>query len=311
MEVTNRRYAPGRSIDRTAWRPALLHALPVTVMLVGLVWYWFAIADRHIVFLYYHDMGPLVPDTSPFSFVTRSRYWMTGLVASGAVMVLYAAANWLLARFGGQYRPPAWWRVWTLCAGPLLIGIPAITMTVNEPTLPAVNAAQTTVATLMGLVLALMPGRMAAERPSELIWLACDGWGLMMVLLNSIALERVGGWLARGRVSYVRWMVVGLAFGAGLLLVMTGLRVWRRTCIPTAAAVFMAGLCVAYPLMALAHHVSFTDHYYYISGRDNFFARSGALQIGAWLIAATLALAVTRLREHLNARRMLAETYTA
>ena len=80
------------------WWEALPHALPVTALVIGLFYYWFAVADRYIVFLYYHNMGPRVPDTSPFGFVTASRYWMAGLVASGAVMVLYTAASWLLKR---------------------------------------------------------------------------------------------------------------------------------------------------------------------------------------------------------------------
>ena len=125
------------SAQRRAWRSALLHALPVLAVMLALCAYWFAVADRYIVFLYYHDMGPLVPDTSPFSVVTASRYWMSSLVASGAVMVLYTTASWLLGRFSKSYRAPAWWRVWAFCVPALLIGVPAITMTANAPTLPA------------------------------------------------------------------------------------------------------------------------------------------------------------------------------
>ena len=62
------------AIGRREWALAVLHALPVTVLVLSLCYYWFAVADRYIIFLYYHDMGPLVPDTSPFSVVTSSRY---------------------------------------------------------------------------------------------------------------------------------------------------------------------------------------------------------------------------------------------
>ena len=70
-----------------------MHALPVTVLVLSLFYYWFAIADRHIVFLYYHDVGPFVGDTSPFSAVSSSRYWMAGLVSSGMAVVLYTGAS--------------------------------------------------------------------------------------------------------------------------------------------------------------------------------------------------------------------------
>jgi hypothetical protein len=179
--------------------------------------------------------------------------------SGGAVMVLYAAANWLLARFVANYRPPAWWRVWALCAVPLLIGILAITMTVNQPTLPALNAAQTTFATLIGLALALMPGRMATERPADLILLAFDGWGVMLVLLHTAMLEDVNRWLASGATWRLQIIIVGFVAGVVWLLIMTGLRIWRCISIPNAAAVFTAGLCVAYPLVTLVHHLFVTD----------------------------------------------------
>ena len=92
------------------WRSALYHAVPIVALVAGLLYYWFAVANRHIVFLYYHDMGPVVPDTSPFSSATGSRYWMAGLVASGAVMMLHIVLNWLLGRLLGSYACPPWWR---------------------------------------------------------------------------------------------------------------------------------------------------------------------------------------------------------
>ena len=87
-------------------RSALLHALPVTALVLCLFYYWFAVADRYTVFLYYHDMGSLYPDTSPLSGVTSSRYWMAGLVASGAVLALYGAASWLLNEKDSIPRQP-------------------------------------------------------------------------------------------------------------------------------------------------------------------------------------------------------------
>ena len=54
-------------------------------------------------------------------------------------------------------------------------------MAANRPTLPVPNALQTTLATLLALGLALLPGGMASENPIELIWLALDGCGLMLV----------------------------------------------------------------------------------------------------------------------------------
>jgi len=69
---------------------ALAHAVTITLFIFALFYKWFAVDDRYAVFLYNHL------NATPFDEVTSSRYWMSGLVVSGAVMVLYIAANWLL-----------------------------------------------------------------------------------------------------------------------------------------------------------------------------------------------------------------------
>src|SRR6056297_2081111 len=96
-------------------KPALLkvalYALPACLIILSLFYYWFVIADRNDVFLYYHNMGPRVPDTSPFSFVTASRYWMSGLVASGFVLLIYFPINFVLFRVRKIYFPPDWRKI--------------------------------------------------------------------------------------------------------------------------------------------------------------------------------------------------------
>ena len=80
------------------WGTAVLFAVPITVLVLYLFYSWFVLADRNIIFLYDHDMGPRAPDTSPFSIVTSSRYWMSGLVAAGFVLLFYTTVHWLLGR---------------------------------------------------------------------------------------------------------------------------------------------------------------------------------------------------------------------
>ena len=290
------------------WKMALLCAIPISLLVLGLFYYWFAVADRYFIFLYYHNMGHVVPDTSPFSLITSSRYWMAGLVASGAILVLYAAANWLLGWLSADYRPPVWWRVWVLSAAPLVIGIPAITMTVNDPTLPLANAAQATLAVLAGLGLALLPGAMAARRPGELLWLALDGGGLMLILVAIAGVQNLPRWLASGGIWWIGMLVVAVMVAVAWLLVVTGLRTLFRTPVPGAATLFLAGLCVAYVLMPLVHHVLGTDGLFYITNSSNLLADNVALQIAIWLLVAGLAWTLTRLRQSLAMWRMAAPT---
>lgn len=291
-------------IDQTekAWRKALLLALPPMALLLALFGYWFGVADRYTVFLYYHDMGPTVPDTTPFSRVTSSRYWMAGLVADGAILLLNMAFNWLAGRLRPGYRPPVWWQVWLLAAAPLLVGIPLITMTLNDPVLPWGLALWVTAVTLTGFALALLPARWAAERPLALLFLAGDGLGLTLILLTLPGLERFPRWLAGGSYLWVTMTLIILAIGMGWLLCMTLLRWWLRLPVPSANALCLAGAAVAYLIMPLVHYTLGTDGYFYISDSDNFFAMTAWMQGIVWLTAATIIWALTRLRTKLANR---------
>jgi hypothetical protein len=278
------------------WKRALLHAVPIFLFVLGLFTYWFALADRYAIFLYGH-LG-----ATPFDELTSSRYWMSGLVASGAVMVLYTLANWLLGRIAvlrrRGYRPPSWWRVWALSAPALAIGIPAITMTMNWPTLPASLAAACALAALAALALALFPGSWAARRPVELVWLAMDGMGLMPVLLLVHLVELPSRNPSVGVSTAYLAAVGGLFASAVWLGIMTVLRAWRRRPSPGAGAILVLGLCLSYLLMPLLHHLLLTPPgYRYVTASSNFLAFSVGVQLLVLSLAAILALGVTLLRQ--------------
>ena len=278
------------------WLKALGFAVPITALVLFLMVKWFALNDRYVTFLYHHDMGPRVPDTRPFSPVTRSRYWMTGLVAAGAVGVLVAGANFILGRLSRRYRSPDWWRIWMLCAGPLGIGIPAIAMTSNSPTLPFWLASLTAATTLAGLALALLPGQLIASQPlaAALLWL--DGLCLSLWLLALPGLEYAATWIACGRRVWL-WMLVLLPL-AGLvgLATLTPVRGLLRTRHASASQLALAALGVAYSFFPVLHHVVFTGGLYYISDMDNFFSRDLGIQLFAFAATAAVIWATVRIR---------------
>lgn len=284
----------GRRALMKEWRSAALHAVAVSLLVLSLFTYWFGVADRYSIFLYGH-LG-----ATPFDEVTTSRYWMSGLVASGAVAVLYTAANWLLgrlaARRGRNYQPPAWWRVWGPCAVALAPGILAITMTVNEPTLPLLLAGACAAVSWSSLALALMPARWAARRPLDLAWLAADGAGLVPSLVLLRALELPGRGLAVRPAVAILAAAGGTVAGATWLGLVTALRAWRRRPTPGAAALFASGLTWAYLVFPLVHHLTTPAQYRYISASSNLFAFHWGLQVSAWAVAAALALGITWLR---------------
>ncbi len=277
-------------------------ALPISLFILGAFYYWFAVANRYVVFLYGH-IAKGIPRTEPFDELTSSRYWMSGLVISGAVMVIYTGFNWALGRVGDRsqrgYCPPPWWQVWVLCAIPLIFGIPSITMTVNSPTLPPLLAVACVGMTLVGLVLALLPGSWAAQYPHDLLWLVIDGAGLMPILLLLRVIELPN----RGLIS--KPMAIVFALGSiltaiGWLGVMTGFRVWRRKSLPDAGMLFTAGLGLSYLLLPLLHYLlASKPAYRYISAASNFFAFDIGLQVLIFIISAGIAIGVTQIRRRL------------
>lgn len=276
---------------------SLAHGLPAAGLVLALFTYWFAYANRYEVFLYEH-LG-----ATPFHAVTRSRYLMAGLVAAGAVLIAYAAVTWLLGRLAHQrepsYHPPPWWRVWLAAAPWVVIGVPAITLTMNAPTLPAWLALGCAGVTLFGLALAFMPGEWAATRPVDLAWLVFDGAGLTPVLLLLIVL----GLPARALLSPA--IVYGVAFGALAasliwLGVMSVFRAFLDRPLDDWRPLLMAGLCLSYLVLPLVHYLTASPGLHYMTAATNFFTASWAIQVAIWALAALLAYGATSLRRHVS-----------
>lgn len=289
--------------DRNSLGRSLVFGLPVAALVLALLYYWFAVANRYIVFLYNHDMGPLVPDTSPFSRVTASRYWMASLVACGFVLLIYTAVNWLAGIVRPTYAPPPWPAVWLVCAPLFILFIPLITMSVNDPVLPWPYAALVTTTALIGLALTLMPGEMAAREPGNLLWLAADGWGLAFILMTLAQIDDIGRWLSDGIDWRVVLSLVIIGLGVGWLLLVTAVRYWRGVFVGDFISLAAAAACMAYLFLPLLHYLIGTDGYFYITDSDNFLAGNILMQLLAWLVTALIIWALIALRARLEKRK--------
>ena len=288
------------------WRAAIAPALSIAAPMLALIARWFATRDRHIVFLYHHDMGALYPDTSSFSAVTASRYWMAGLVAAAVGGALYLMLMGVLGRLrppasGGSKKPDGR-RVAALAGALLVVGVPAITMTVNAPTLPALHAARVTLAALCGLAIAVWAGDLAYERPVDWLWLAADGLGLSCLLLMLISVERLGRWSARGATMYVVMMAIMVGVGLVWLGVVTAAGWFLRRRASRLRDLLLAGLGVSYLAMPLLHHTVGTDGYFYISDSANFFADHAWVQGVVWLVVAGFAWGLMGFRQRVGVR---------
>ncbi|MAG37110.1 MAG: hypothetical protein CL878_12815 [Dehalococcoidia bacterium] len=276
--------------SRDSWAQALLHATPVCLCILALFYYWFGVADRYAVFLYEH-LG-----ATPFDPMTSGRYWMAGLVACGVVMIGYTAINWVVKRVISTYRLPRWQQVWGGALLPLVIGIPLITMNLNQPVLPLRLAAACTVATLVSLAVALSFASLVVHAGGGALWLLLYGAGLMPPLRLIPALELPGRGVAVSPFVAQGAAIGGVIVGAGWLLLMTRLCPGRQPRSMSWTDVFLTGLALSYLLMSVVHHLFFTPPgYKYISASGNFFAHNIVLQLAAFAIAAMLSWGTMRL----------------
>ncbi len=272
--------------DSALWRGALVHALAVSSIVLALFYYWFGIANRYSVFLYEH-LG-----AGPFDPRTVSRYWMAGLVASGAVVVVYTYANWLWGRVQGirgrRYVPPEGWKVWLFSLPLVVPGVLWITTHLNWPVLPLPLAAVCAAVAAGGLFLALIPARMATSQPGLFLWLTGAGAGMVPALLLLRVVERLpqGG----SAILHTRVAVVATLAGAIWTLALAGgYAQWRGAGWRT-SHLLVIGLCLSYLLLPLVHYLLLTPPAFrYISVADNFFASTLPGQALGFAAAAGLA----------------------
>jgi hypothetical protein len=280
-----------------SWKSALWRAIPVALLIVGLFYYWFAIANRFLIFLYGH-LG-----ATYFDEPTASRYWMAGLVASGALLVCYTAIHavsgaWARSR-GKSVSTSAWWRVWVLCAGPLSVVVYHIARYGDVPHLPPMLALACVGSTLVGVALALIPAGLATRATGEFVWRAVAGLGIAPALLLLRVIELPATGLLAPAVAYPLALGSTLAgaLGSG---VVAWLYVRRHGAAWAWHDILVAALCWSYLLLPLVHHLFFTPvHYRYITTKSNFFALTWGVQGLCWIVAAALSAGVTRLQHHL------------
>jgi len=281
-------------VRTVAWKSASLHAIPIFTFVSGLFYYWFAVADRYTIFLYNHL------EATPFDERTSSRYWMSGFVASGAVIVTYTLANWYLGRiaalFYRRYTPPAWWAVWLICAVPLTASILFITMLLNRPTLPLPLAVMCVVTTLAGLALALSPAPLAAQQPLRLGWLTFTGIGLVPSLLLLRAISPFQG--LDNQISSVLFAIGSTLAGVGWLVTLSWLQKRQYRHPLKATELFITSLCLSYLVMPLMHYVVLVPpKFRYISAAANFFTFNPAIQLVCLGVDVCLSKTIARLQK--------------
>lgn len=284
-----------KTLSKTHVLRVVVYSLPACLIILSLFYYWFAVSDRNEVFLYYHNMGPRVPDTSPFSFVTASRYWMSGLVTSGFVLLIYFPANFILFRALRNYSPPSWKKVLLFTSPILVAGTLIITMTMNQPELSFLHALKVTLATLAGFGIVMKTSEFAGEKVIKLILYATDGFAIGFIMLTT------SGWISN--LDYLpNWRVkvflIMFAFCFAVITITCAIYLWKKI-ESNARKIFVTAIAIGYPFGAVFHYLFGTDGHFYISNSDNFFTRNIFLQILVWIVGYLITLLLVRLRNKL------------
>lgn len=257
-----------------------LHSLIVSVAVFILYFLWFLVLDRRLIFLYGHR------HTTPFDADTASRYWMTGLVAGGVVLLANVVSGFLLRMLYRDMELPDWRRVWKNVCFILAVPILVLLLFIGRPAIALPLSLWIMVVLFASIGLALYAGSFIVRRFRESVWLFFEGLALVPVL--QILPLAIDYGIRRSLPSTFIIAPLILIFAALLwLFVMTLLHKPFKQPFASQTNIFLSGLVVLYLLLPLVHYANSRPGYIrYISNSANFFAREVWVQVAALLMAA-------------------------
>ncbi len=208
---------------------------------------------------------------------------MTGLVASGGVLVAYTVINLVIKKLLCNYQLPDWKSVWRYSCLILSLPLFIILTFVGKPPISALLSSWIIIVLFAGLRLALYTSDFIVSNFRQSVWVFFDGLTLVSILLFIPLGIEFGLRKSLPAVLVVTPVViVGIAlFG---LWIMTLLYKRFKQPYPPSLNVFLAGLTTAYLLLPFYHYLTSRPNHIYISDSGNFFANSIWLQVTAFLI---------------------------
>lgn len=255
---------------------SFVHSVLISAVILTLYSLWFIFLDRRFTFLYGHL------HSTPFDFRTASRYWMTGLVASGAILVGYTTINLIIKRFRHGYRLPDWQSVWRYSCLILSLPLFIILTFVGKPSIPVLLSFWIIVVLFTGLRLALYVSDFIVSNFRQSVFAFFDGLTLVPILLFIPLGVEFGLRKSLSALLIITPVViVGIAlFGQWIT---TLLYKRFKQLFSSSLNVFLSGLTTAYLLLPLYHYLTSRSKHIYISDSGNFFANSIWLQVTAFL----------------------------
>jgi hypothetical protein len=223
---------------------------------------------------------------TPFDVFTASRHWMTGLVASGIILIADTLIGMIVKKFHHNYKFPDWKTVWKYSCLSLTVPLLVILTFFGKPPMPILLSLWILIILFCGLRLALYASSFIITNFHRSVWYFFDGLAFLPLL--TILSPAIAFGLIRAAMQTTFFLVVPAVVIVGGLLwfgVMT--LVYRRfkKPYPTLTDSFLSGLTTSYLLLPLLHYVGSRPGYTrYITNSENFLANALWIQLMAYLV---------------------------
>jgi hypothetical protein len=263
----------------------------ISVVVLALYYTWFVVLDRELIFLYGHL------NATPFDASTSSRYWMTGLVAGGVILLVFTLLNLIIKKFDSNFQIPDWSKIWKKSS--LIFSLPVLLIltVLGEPKITFILSVRILLVLTTALALALYAASYLLNNLRGSIWAFLDGLGIMPLLIFIPSLIDYG----------IRKSLPVLLFVAPLVIILSGLGwslfvtfLYKRFKQPFTSPIniLLSGLVTSYLLLPLLHYVSSRPGYVrYISNSANFFSNDIRFQAITFIIVMIVPWTVNNLRQ--------------
>lgn len=275
----------------------ITQAVLVSILITSAYYYWFSAADRNYLFLYGHF------GWGPFHSITAGRYWMTALVLSAFIALLYIAFNLLLRliflMLKKNYNLPSWKRVWLMSQPAIAAGIPLIIMNVNHPVMPLSITVKCVIAASAGLGLGLYTSEMFMRDAKKFLIISLAGTALVPPLMLVRALELPSKGILTMQ-SAILISTGSILLSVLFLIIVTFIYRSKNIKPGKSYEIALSGLFYAYLVLPMLHYLFATPPGRpYITSSDNFFPDSFYLKILTWAVVFLIAYLTGKLRANL------------
>ncbi len=270
----------------------IIHALLLSLFILAIFVYWFAILDRELIFLYGH-MGH-----AGLADFNISRHWMTGLVVGEMVLVIYLPLNFILKKFFKHYQFPDWANL--SCYLCLYLSLPLFILLnfVAKPTLPFLLNFWIFLILFLALRLTLYLTNLALKNLKYFIWVTINAFSLLPVLMIVPTLMQYG--LKRSFPLFGLFVLLPLAMmflGWLWFSFMTLISKRFKQPKPSSLHLLLSALESAYLFFPFLHYFSSNPgQTLYITNSDNFFASNPLIQSAVFILTLILLKIFMRLR---------------